>query len=200
MRLLSRLRHRWRYLLHRRRLDRDLEDELRFHLDMMAGRPTCVPPPGAAGEAIKMDQHRSGDLCYSRFGNKTRFKEISREMFSFRSLEAIAQDVRYALSLALGIGANTAIFSIVNAVILRTLPAAAPQQLVLFTTPFIQKDEVRYNQSFSYPIYREIRDGATVLDGLIAFRTKPFSFSAGKTTDRITGALLTRAVLLPGAR
>ena len=67
MRLLSRLRHRLRYLLHRRRLDRDLEDELQFHLDMMESRGTGLPtgvPPQAGGGSIKMDQHRSGDLCY----------------------------------------------------------------------------------------------------------------------------------------
>ena len=114
----------------------------------------------------------------------------------WRVLENLAQDLRYGfrgllkspgfaavatLSLALGIGANTTIFSVVHAVLLRLLPVPAPEQLVLVSAA---------NQSFSYPVYRHLRDHARSLQGLVAFRTLPMSLSVNGATERITGAIV----------
>ena len=119
----------------RRRLDRDLEDELAFHLAMR--------------EASDSETARSG------FGNPTSLKERCREMWTFVSLETFWQDVRYGarmlrrtpsftaaaiLTLALGIGANTAVFSVMNAVLVKSLPYPDIDRLVILrerlpTTP-----------------------------------------------------------------
>jgi len=111
-------------------------------------------------------------------------------------METLLQDIRYglrmlrknpgftivaALSLALGIGANVAIFSVLNAVLIRMLPVRAPERLVVLSAN---------NLSFSYPLYRELRNHAQTLEGLVAFRTSSVGLSDEAGADRITAAIV----------
>lgn len=131
--LLTTLRLRIKALLQRRRLERDLDDELAFHLAMRA--ENLGKDPAAL------------DAARRQFGNAARIRESCRDLWTFPLLDSFSQDLRYALqtlahapaftlvallSLALGLGANVALFSLMDVMLLRTLPVNHPEQLVEF--------------------------------------------------------------------
>jgi predicted permease len=91
------------------------------------------------------------------------------------------------LSLALGIGANTSIFSLLSQVMFRLLPVAEPERLVVFHTEGQREgtsSSDNHEAVFSYPMYRDLRDRNQVLEGVIARSSAPVSFSAGGQTER----------------
>ena len=95
-----------------------------------------------------------------------------------------------ALSLALGIGANTAIFSFVDQLLVRTLPVEAPEQLVIVNSRGPMGDQVVTNTSFSYPLYTDYRDRNDVLDGLVAYDSVALSLTEGGQSERLTGEIV----------
>jgi predicted permease len=140
---------------------------MRLHLDLRA-----------------MDEGERGARV--RFGNESLYRETSREAWSFTFVETLWQDIRYAvrdlnarrgftavavLSLALGIGANTAIFSILNAVMLRSLPVEDPARLVQIKTG--------ENSGYTNPLWEQIRDHQTGFSGMLAYFQDRFDLSSG---------------------
>src|SRR5271167_1549281 len=126
-------------LVKRKRLERDLEEELQFHLSMRAEKNRAL---GIGANDAKAAARR-------RFGNVTLVKEDCRETWTFTWMETLWQDVRYAarilakspgfaavviFSLALGIAANTAVFSALNTVMLHSLPYEHPESLATVWT------------------------------------------------------------------
>src|SRR2546428_2923628 len=102
---------------------------------------------------------------------------------AFRSVRATpVVSLVAVLSLALGIGANTAIFSIVNSLLLRALPVKEPQQLAL-----VVDDPTRGITSWTNPIWEQIRQRREIFDGVLAWSTMRFNLAAGGETQFVDG-------------
>ncbi len=119
-------------------------------------------------------------------------------------MRSLGQEIRYAarglrknpgftviviLTLGLGIGANAAIFSLMDQVLLRALPVREPRQLVLLDGPGAFQGRTMNNQTFSYPMYTDLRDRNEVLSGLIArMPVRHDCRLAGQVRARVGGA------------
>ncbi|HEU5131649.1 MAG TPA: ABC transporter permease, partial [Pyrinomonadaceae bacterium] len=92
------------------------------------------------------------------------------------------------LTLALGIGANAAIFSLLDQVLLQSLPVANPEQLVVLSVYEAKQPDT--NSSFSYPMYQDLRDRNSVFSGVIARGGAQMNVSYGDQTERVRGELV----------
>jgi predicted permease len=174
----------------RRRRDQDPVTELEAYLAHEIDNQVAA---GRTVEDARSAAHR-------KLGNVTRVREEIYEMNSMRWLEWLWQDVRYAVrlvrrspafamsaivSLALAIGANTLVFSVLNGIVLRRLPVPSPDQVV-----FVQSS-VAGAGAHSFPNYRDLRDRNTAFSGLVGYRISPMSVETGDGAARVWGYLAT---------
>jgi predicted permease len=150
--------------------EEDLNDEIRFHLAEEARlRIEAGMPPAEAHATARRD-----------FGNVTLVTEVTRAMWGRRVLDATRQDLRYGfrllarhrlfavfsiVSIALGIGGTSAVFSLFDAIVLRDLPVAAPERLVTLS---IQTGNRPSNSWMPYPQFEAMRRDSRFVDGLFA--------------------------------
>lgn len=200
------------------RRDQDFDDEVQAHLEMLVDENLRK---GMTVEEARRAARRS-------FGGVTQTKEAYRDQRGLPMLETLAQDIRYGLrmlrknpgftavavfTLALGIGANTAIFSVLDAVMLQTLPVRNPQQLVVINWtakdwPGVVEDlegSNRKDPNFGwigepvpYPIFEALRTRSTTMSEVLAFSSNVNGFNVqfdGKpysaATESVSGEYFT---------
>ena len=193
MSLLKYIYTRLRGFFRKQIVEDELDAELRFHLIMKTRENLHggLTTPEAA------------DLARRRFGNLAHIKDLCREISGGGMLETLWKDLHFGarqlikrpsfaliaiLSLALGIGANTAIFSLVSLVLLRPLPIAQPEQVFSVFPMTPNHDD---NQGlWSYPNYKDVRDRNQVLSGLAVHRFAAMSISNNGNNERVWGYLV----------
>ena len=178
------------FLLKRRLKEAELQEEIQFHLDAEAEER----------EASGLPTHEAQRVARRELGNVARVQEDTREAWGWTLLEQLLQDLRYAgrtmsanrtftvlaiVSLALGIGANTAIFSFMDSILLRSLPVSDPKSLVLLewhTEKRIMHGTNRHDDSytdpnggfvggfFSYPAFEQLRKEGSVFARVFGYQ------------------------------
>jgi predicted permease len=181
-----------RRLFWRRRMDRDLADEIAVHLEE---KIDALMAAGHTREAATRAARRA-------FGNVTRVREQSRDVWRWRALHDLAADVRYAMrqlrhhpafagaaiaTLAVGIGANSAIFSIVNAVVFRPLPYYEPEALVSVQSMTARRQP--QPAALSYFTFFEFRR-ARVFDRIASYRSAGLTLTGGDLPVQLDGQIV----------
>ncbi len=197
----ARLRGLWRS----EAIHREIDEEMRFHIQETTEENIAL---GMSPEEARREAER-------RFGRLTELKERGHDVRGGRWLGALWQDVRYGLrtmrkapvftavtvlTLALGIGANTAIFSLLDALLLESLPVPQPERLVLFgngqDTGATDNFPDRSWDLYSYPFYRDVRRDNDVFADVAAVLSIQWGVHGAINTPGSSGELERMDVLL----
>jgi predicted permease len=177
---------------HRQKRDSELDEELQSHLQMAAqDRADRGETPEQARRAARRE-----------LGNVGLIKEVTREMWGWASFERFLQDLRYGmrmlakspgfaavaiLTLALGIGANTALFSVVNGVLLRPLPYPHPEQLVA-----LSESKPNFETgSISFPNFRDWQKDNRTFSGMAMSRGYNFNLIGLGEAEQLRARFIT---------
>ncbi len=168
----------------RKQRDAELNEEIQAHLGL------------STREEIEAGRSRKDATLQARreFGNETLARETTRDMWGWRWLSDLFQDVRYGLrllgknpgftavcilTLALGIGANTAIFSLVDTVMLKMLPVQKPEELMKIGILTPASEDHDPNPYFTNPIWEQVRDQQDIFSGVFTWGDARFDLSHG---------------------
>lgn len=187
---LAEFLRRLRFWVRRDRLTDDLDEEMRLHVELRA----------RANRARGLTAVEADAAARRRFGNHLALREQGLEAWGFVFLERLGQDVRYAwrqilrhrgvsvmamLTLALGIGANSALFTVVNAILLKPAPAARPDELVWVVNHEVGSGRL---EPLSHPQYEFLRDHGRIFQDIAAFSSVRLALG-GDSPARIAGVI-----------
>src|SRR5258705_4657849 len=194
--MVSKVRSFWRAASKRGAFEDEMAAEMRFHIDSRAADLVRrgVPPDEAARRARL------------EFGSIEKQKDLARASAGLRLLDELGGDLRYAfrtfarnkgftaaavVTLALGIGANAAIFNLIDALMLRSLPVSHPEQLLQLKLGS-SKDQTG-DPTLSYPMVLALDAERDIFTGVAGFSGFPFSTGTGDALRRLPGAVATGA-------
>ncbi len=176
-----------RNVIHKKRVERDLDDEIHFYLETLTQQ----------GVAAGLSEQEARRVARLELGSVGSVKDAVRDVRTGAMMERIWQDCRYAiralrktpgftaaalLVLALGIGANSAVFSLINALLLKPLAVTNPERLTgLYSRDTKHPDSYR---AFSYPNYVDIRDNNPAFSSLMAHQPALVGVKDGDNTRR----------------
>ncbi|PYT40319.1 MAG: ABC transporter permease, partial [Acidobacteria bacterium] len=187
------LLHRIAALFRRRRLEKDLDDELRSHLEMAIelNARKGMSPADARREALRS------------FGGLEQTKEIYRDQRGLPMIETTLQDLRFGLRmlrrsagfsilailcLTLGIGANAAVFSWIEGILFRPYPAVAHQER-LVAIGGTSRDEPR-GTPLSWPDFQDLQRSCTLCETVFVSKITGTTLSIGDRAERTTGSIV----------
>jgi predicted permease len=194
--MLAKLRSYTRNLRRRTTFEDGLDDEIRFHID-------CRTADLVRRGLSPTDAARQARL---EFGSIEKHKDLARAGVGIRMLDDLIGDLRYAmrtfvrnkafaataiLTLALGIGANTAIFSLMDALVLRWLPVYRPQDLL--QVKLAPPGNQTASGTLSYPLAVLFNEQKDVFAGAAGFSANAFTVGSGQSMARVQGAIVTGA-------
>ena len=193
MDLLHTLLSRIASLFRKKHLDADLEEELRAHIDL------------AIGDNLKrgMSRRQARTAALRSFGGMTQTKEAYRTQRGLPFLDQFLRDLRFGirqlmrspgfaltavLTLALGLGANTAVFSLINALLLRPLPVPHSEDLSVLN--YGNPSQANRNYSFSFPIFRTLEKRRDVFQNVAAFSETSMQVRGSSGNVNVSGSLV----------
>ncbi|HEV2272922.1 MAG TPA: ABC transporter permease [Acidobacteriaceae bacterium] len=189
---LSSLLLRVRTLFDKRHVEEELDEELRFHLDSQVEQ--------LLSQGMSASEARS--TAMKLLGGIERQKEQLRELWQFRAVENFLRDMSFSarllrkspgftavalLTLALGVGANTAVFSLINGLLLRPLPVPHAGQLAVLR---IEEGGPEPNYSFCTPFFRGLENRHDVFAEVFAYNADTLQVQGGSGNENIRGMLV----------
>ena len=196
--MIGRLRGLWNNVFRRNQLDRDLDEELLAYAELVSAEKTKT---GMSPEEAYRSTRRE-------MGGTEQIRQAVREIRAGALLDTFAQDIRYGvrtlsrspgfcfvavITLALGIGANTAMFSLLDQIVLRLLPVKEPERLVMVTERGNFYGDSYGPNTLSWPIFEDLRDNNRVFSGMFC------RFPASVTVGHADSAAQVTAELVSGS-
>ncbi|HEY6401040.1 MAG TPA: ABC transporter permease [Blastocatellia bacterium] len=196
--MFSKMMARMRALLRKSEMEIELDEELRYHIEQQTEQNI----------RLGMNPEEARSAARKAFGGVEQSKELSRDARGVRPLEDLWQDLRFGvrmlaknpgftliavITLGLGIGANTTIFSVVNAMLFRPLPYTEADRLmaVVLDNENSGRDRAAPRPLWSYPKFSAFREHQTSFDAVAAYAQKPMAVNFADQSERIEVEIVT---------